>query len=94
MIEQFEKALKPVEKKLEMMDVDTKHKKKKLKIGIQIAAKERDGLVALLKEFSDVFVLTYTDIPGLDNNIVVLASDKWMETRKVETKKNEARYPD
>lgn len=28
MIEQFEKALKPVEKKLEMMDVDTKHKKK------------------------------------------------------------------
>jgi hypothetical protein len=47
-----------------------------------------------LKEFSDVFVLTYTDIPGLDNNIVVLAYDKWMETRKVETKKNEARYPD
>lgn len=94
MIEQFEKALKPVEKKLEMMDVDTKHKKKKLKIGIQIAAKERDGLVALLKEFSDVFVLTYTDIPGLDNNIMVLASDKWMETRKVETEKNEARYPD
>jgi hypothetical protein len=77
-----------------MMDVDTKHKKKKLKIGIQIAAKEMDGLVALLKEFSDVFVLTYTDIPGLDNNIVVLASDKWMETRKVETEKNEARYPD
>jgi hypothetical protein len=83
-----------LKKKLEMMDVDIKHKKKNLKIGIQIAAKERDGLVALLKEFSDVFVLTYTDIPGLDNNIVVLASDKWMETRKVETKKNEARYPD
>lgn len=61
-----------------MMDVDTKHKKKELKIGIQIVAKERDGLIALMKEFPDVFVLTYTDIPGLDNNIVVLASDKWM----------------
>jgi len=34
MIEQFEKALKLVEKKLETMDVNTKHKKKELKIGI------------------------------------------------------------
>jgi hypothetical protein len=30
-------------------------RKKELKIGMQIVANERDGLVSLLKEFSDVF---------------------------------------
>jgi len=34
-----------------MMDVGTKHKKKELKIGMQIDAKERDGLVTLFKAF-------------------------------------------
>jgi len=32
---------------------------------------KRDGLVSLLKEFFDVFALKYTDMLGLDTNIVV-----------------------
>lgn len=54
-----------------MVDVGTKHKKKELKIGMQIVAKKRDGLVSLLKELSDVFAWKHVEMLRMDTSIVV-----------------------
>jgi hypothetical protein len=51
--------------------LDTKQDKKNFKIGTFITIEERDGLVALLQEYTDVFPWTYTNMHGLDIHIVV-----------------------
>lgn len=53
------------------MNVGSEHEKKELKIGVQITTNERDGIISLLKEFSDVFAWTNADMLGLDASIVV-----------------------
>jgi hypothetical protein len=42
-----------------------------LKIGMLIAADVKNELVALLREYTDIFEWSYADIPGLDIEIVV-----------------------
>jgi hypothetical protein len=36
-----------------------------------VTTKERNRLVSLLQEYTDVFAWTYTDMPSLDTDIVV-----------------------
>jgi hypothetical protein len=45
--------------------------KKGLKTGMLIIAKYRNGLVTLLKKYTDVFAWSYADMPRLDTDIVV-----------------------
>jgi hypothetical protein len=53
------------------VNVGSEHEKKELKIGVQITTNERDGIISLLREFSDVFAYTCVDMLGLDASIVV-----------------------
>lgn len=53
------------------MNVGSEHEKKELKIGVQITTNERDGIISLLKEFSDVFAWTNADMLGFYASIVV-----------------------
>jgi hypothetical protein len=45
--------------------------KRELKIGTLITLKEREELIALLRDYVDVFAWSYEDMPGLDTDIVV-----------------------
>lgn len=40
-------------------------------MGTLITVEERDGLISLLHEYAYIFAWTYTDVPGLDIDIVV-----------------------
>lgn len=79
-----------------MVDIGTKHEKKELKIEMQIATKERVGLVSLLKELSDVFAWTYTNMPRVDTSIVVHRLPLIDGCKPVNQKlrRNKVRHPD
>ena len=45
-------------------------KKKRVKIGVNFPKDMKDELVALLKEFKEIFAWSYQDMPGQDIEIV------------------------
>ncbi|XP_011009973.1 PREDICTED: uncharacterized protein LOC105114938 [Populus euphratica] len=53
------------------INVGTEQDKRELKIGTLITTEERCSLTSLLQEYIDVFAWSYTDMPGLDIDIVV-----------------------
>jgi len=71
LVENSEKSWEPVSEKLEVINLGNEQEKKELKIGTLVTTKERNILVSLLHEYTDVFAWTYADMPGLDTNIVV-----------------------
>ena len=50
---------------------DREEGKKMVKISKNMSEKERGKLVALLKEYKDVFAWSYQEMPGLSLNLVV-----------------------
>ena len=71
LIEQPEHAWKPTKKELELINVGIEHNKRELKIGRLITVDMKNELVALLREYADIFAWSYADMPGLDTEIVV-----------------------
>ncbi|MCR2848206.1 hypothetical protein, partial [Heyndrickxia coagulans] len=51
-------------------DLGTAEDPRELKIGMGLSVIERDGLMALLRDYLDVFAWSYEDMPGLDPSIV------------------------
>ena len=45
-------------------------KKKRVKVGVNFPKDMKDELVALLKEFKEIFAWSYQDMPGQDIEIV------------------------
>jgi hypothetical protein len=70
LIEQHEQGWKPP-KELETINVGNEESQRELRIGTLITQKEREDLITLLRDYVDVFVWSYEDMPGLDTNIVV-----------------------
>jgi len=54
-----------------LINLGTEEDKKEVKIGTTLSVQERQQLVDLLKEYSDVFAWSYQDMPGLDPEIIV-----------------------
>lgn len=54
-----------------MINVGTKQDRRELKIGTLITVKEKGSLTSLLQDYMDVFVWSYTDMLGLDIDIIV-----------------------
>jgi len=50
---------------------DDGEKEKPVKIGVNFPKDMKDELIALLKEFKEIFVWSYQDMPGLDIEIVI-----------------------
>ena len=71
LIKQSEHAWEPAREELELINVSTEHDKKELKIGMLITTNIRSELIALLREYVDIFSWSYADMPGLDTKIVV-----------------------
>ena len=71
LIEQHEQAWRPAKEELETINVGNEEIKRELKIGTLITPEEKEELIALLRDYVDVFAWSYEDMPGLDTNIVV-----------------------
>jgi hypothetical protein len=61
LVEQSEQIRDPAREELETIDVGTKKDKKELKIGALITSSERKDLIALLREYVNVFAWFYAD---------------------------------
>uniref|UniRef100_A0A2N9F2H4 Reverse transcriptase/retrotransposon-derived protein RNase H-like domain-containing protein n=1 Tax=Fagus sylvatica TaxID=28930 RepID=A0A2N9F2H4_FAGSY len=71
-LERQDEGSKPNIEELEVMNLaEGGEELKKVKIGTHFTTELRDALIALLKEFHEIFVWSYQDIPGLDTDIVV-----------------------
>jgi len=55
LVKQSEHAWEPAREELELINVNTEHDKKELKIGMLITTDMRSELVALLREYVDIF---------------------------------------
>ena len=55
---------------METINLGSDTDKKEVKIGAALNEDVKKGLIDLLKEFVDVFAWSYTDMPGLDTDIV------------------------
>jgi hypothetical protein len=71
LIKQHEQAWKPAKQELETIDVGDEEIKRELKIMIVITPKEREELIALLRDYVDVFAWSYENMSGLETDIVV-----------------------
>jgi hypothetical protein len=70
MLEKESKEIQPNQEPVEIINLGTEHDRKEVKIGSSLKGKEREKLVELLKEYTDVFAWSYLDMPGLDTKIV------------------------
>jgi hypothetical protein len=71
LVEQSEQIRDLAREELETVNIGTREDKKELKIRILITSSEREDLIALLREYVDVFVWSYADMSSLDIDIVV-----------------------
>jgi hypothetical protein len=70
LMEEFTRLVQQSEE-LETVNIGTREDKKELKIRILITSSETKDLIALLREYVDVFAWSYADISSLDTDIVV-----------------------
>jgi hypothetical protein len=65
---------------------------REVKIGTRCAAEQKEALIALLREFHEIFAWSYQDMPGLDTDIVVhkIPLKPECKARKASTAPNEA----
>jgi len=54
-----------------VINVGTRQDRRELKIGTLITVKEKGSLTSLLQDYMDVFVWSYTNMLGLDIDIIV-----------------------
>ena len=60
----------PHQEETELVDLGTDSGKKEVKIGTGMTAPIREELMALLKNYQDIFAWSYQDMPSLTSNIV------------------------
>ncbi|XP_016672983.2 uncharacterized protein [Gossypium hirsutum] len=71
MVEQEQKQILPHQESVEVVNLGNEEKKQEVKIGTSISENTRLDLIALLREYKDVFAWSYQDMPGLNTDIVV-----------------------
>ena len=71
-LEKQDKGSKPNIEELKVVNLaEESEEPKEVKIGAHFSAEQKDELIALLKEFLEIFACSYQDMPGLDTDIVV-----------------------
>jgi len=70
---QWEKRFeqRPTEDKVIQIDVGDQKHPKLIYISERLSPKEKQDLIALIKENTDVFAWSYEDMPGLDPQVVM-----------------------
>jgi len=64
MLEQERRAIQPHQEEVEIINLGTEEDKKEIKIGVLLDATVKERIIALLKEYADIFAWTYKDMPG------------------------------
>jgi hypothetical protein len=71
-LERQDEGSKPNIEELEIISLaDEGEEPREVKIGTRCTAEQKEALIALLREFHEIFAWSYQDMPGLDTDIVV-----------------------
>uniref|UniRef100_A0A2N9HY95 Uncharacterized protein n=1 Tax=Fagus sylvatica TaxID=28930 RepID=A0A2N9HY95_FAGSY len=71
-LERQDEGSKPNIEELEIVNLANEGEEpREVKIGTRCAAEQKEALIALLREFHEIFAWSYQDMPGLDTDIVV-----------------------
>jgi ribonuclease HI len=71
-LERQDEGSKPNIEELEIINLaDEGEELREVKIGTRSTTEQKEALIALLREFHEIFVWSYQDMPGLDIDIVV-----------------------
>jgi len=70
MLEQERRAIQPHQEEVEIINLGTEEDKKEIKISALLDATVKERVIALLKEYADIFAWTYQDMLGLDHEVV------------------------
>ena len=65
-----ERRVKPCTEEIVLINVGTEEDPRLVQIRPTLSSEERERLIALLKNFKDVFAWSYKDIPGIDPEII------------------------
>uniref|UniRef100_A0A2N9HPB0 Integrase catalytic domain-containing protein n=1 Tax=Fagus sylvatica TaxID=28930 RepID=A0A2N9HPB0_FAGSY len=93
-LERQDEGSKPNIEELEIVNLANEGEEpREVKIGTRCAAEQKEALIALLREFHEIFAWSYQDMPGLDTDIVVhkIPAEARMQARQASTAPNEAR---
>ena len=69
-VTQEDREMRPHQEETELLDLGTGSGKKEVKVGTSMTAPIRKELMALLKDYQNVFAWSYQDMPGLNSDIV------------------------
>uniref|UniRef100_A0A2N9G7Q9 RNA-directed DNA polymerase n=1 Tax=Fagus sylvatica TaxID=28930 RepID=A0A2N9G7Q9_FAGSY len=71
-LERQDEGSKPNIEELEIVNLANEGEEpREVKIGTRCATEQKEALIALLREFHEIFAWSYQDMPGLDTDIVV-----------------------
>ena len=69
-IAQEDREMRPHQEETELVDLGSGSGKSEVKVGMGMTAPIRKELMALLKDYQDIFSWSYQDMPGLSSEIV------------------------
>jgi len=70
MLEQERRAIQLHQEEVEIINLGTEEDKKEITISALLDATVKERVIALLKEYADIFAWTYKDMPSLDHEVV------------------------
>ena len=70
MVEQEDRELEPHQEETEIVSLGVGEVRKEVKVGTGMTTHIQDELVALLRNYQDIFAWSYQDMPGLSPDIV------------------------
>uniref|UniRef100_A0A2N9EQZ0 Uncharacterized protein n=1 Tax=Fagus sylvatica TaxID=28930 RepID=A0A2N9EQZ0_FAGSY len=71
-LERQDEGSKPNIEELEIINLaDEGEEPREVKIGTRCTTEQKEALIALLREFHEIFAWSYQDMPGLDTDIVI-----------------------
>ena len=65
-----DREMKLYQEEIELVDLGASSERKEVKVGTGMTPPIREELVALLRDYQDVFAWSYQDMPGLSHGIV------------------------
>ena len=69
-VAQEDREMKPNQEEMEIVNLGVGNEWKEVKMGICMTAPIHDELVALLRDYQDIFACSYQDMPGLNPDIM------------------------
>jgi len=70
MVEQEDREVKPHQEEIKVVNLGVGEEKKEVKIGTGMSTNIQDELVALLRDYQDIFTWSYQDMLGLSSDIM------------------------